>query len=114
MAPVKRGPGGDVDRKKEESDWGERYTELLCHTSMDYGAIGERSIAQLNAIFARLPKHIEIKIGIPGMYGGAVNNGDSEESNSSGGGTTKGKKSTGKPPKLSEIMSFCGGFGGSA
>jgi hypothetical protein len=113
MAPVKRGPKNtDNDKNSTNNgDWGEWYAELLCHTSMRYDEIGERSLAQLNAILVRLPKHIEIKkISIPGMYGGIVNNVEGEGSNPSRGSIPQ--KSTGKPPKLSEIMNFCAGFGG--
>jgi len=57
-------PSGDK-QKKENADWGEVFTTLICHTSMRYEEIGERTIPQLETILARLNKHISLKIGIP-------------------------------------------------
>lgn len=87
---------------KKETDWAEIYTTLLCHTNMRYKEIGERTILQLNAILTRLPKHLEIRIGIPGLFGfgseNSVGSGNSDQNNND------------RAPKLSEIAAFCGTF----
>jgi hypothetical protein len=49
----------------EKPDWGEIYTMLLVHTSMQYEAIQKRTLPQINEIRANLPKHICMKAGIP-------------------------------------------------
>jgi len=73
---------------------------LKKHGHFYYDEILERDIVQLNAILDRLPKHIEISMGIPGMFGGG------------GGAVEPEPRPTGKPPKLSEIVNFCSGFSG--
>ena len=47
-----------------EVDWAEAYIKFLSHTNLSYEEIGKRTIPQLNAIGARLDKHIEIKVGM--------------------------------------------------
>jgi len=82
-----------------EPDWGEVFTELICHTSMGYEEICERTIPQIEVIHKNLGKHIEIKMGFPGLFGiGSV---DSD---------TTSAGFANKPPKLSEIMSFADAF----
>jgi len=85
-------------KNDEPTDWGEVFTTLLTHTSMgSCEIIAEHTILQINKILERLPKHLEIKMGIPGLFGG--------------GGSVESKPvNPGRAPKLSEIMNFCGGF----
>jgi len=79
-------------------DWAEVYTDLLCHTSIPYEEIANRTIPQIDAIRSKLGKNIAIKIGMPGIFGGAL---DKPPPTSS---------PTGKPPKLSEFAAFCNAF----
>lgn len=75
----------------------------MAHTSMgSCEAISEHTIPQLNAILDRLPKHLSIKLGVPMGTGEAGAAGQGKEQ----------LKSTGKPPKLSDIAAFCGAFSG--
>lgn len=94
MAPADKTDGA------EEPDWAEIYADLLCHTSLSYEAIGSMTIPQIEAIRIRLGKHIPIQFGIPGIFGGVLDNSPSASS------------PTGKPPKLSEIAAFCSAFDG--
>lgn len=55
-------PPGD---EKEESDWGEVFTMLICHTNMSYEEIPKRTIPQLEAIYQRLGKHMSLRLGLP-------------------------------------------------
>lgn len=86
----------------------------MTHTNLDYDGIGERSPAQLNAILDRLPKHLEIKIGVPGLFGFGVTGGADGERKGVGGaaGNAVPQQDPGRPPKLSEIAAFCNSFGG--
>ena len=80
-------------------DWAEIYTDLLCHTNLSYEEIGSRTIPQIDAIRNRLGKNIAIKIGIPGIFGGALD-------------TVPSSHTPDKPPKLSEFMAFANAFDG--
>lgn len=75
----------------------------MCHTNLRYNEIGERTIPQLNAILDRLPKHLEIKIGVPGIFGFSSGSNKEEVNNFQG-------NVPDKPPKLSEIAAFCNTF----
>lgn len=77
-------------------DWAEVFADLLCHTSLDYEGILRRTIPQIEAIRSRLGKNISLKIGMPGLFGGALEKPIQEND--------------GKPPKLSEFMAFASAF----
>lgn len=55
-------PSGE---KPVKTDWGEAFTELLCHTSMSYEEIQRRTIPQIEAILSNLGKHISLRMDIP-------------------------------------------------
>ena len=80
-------------------DWAEIYTDLLCHTSLSYEEISERTIPQIDAVRSKLGKNIAIKIGIPGIFGGALD-------------IPSPPTHPDKPPKLSEFMAFASAFDG--
>ena len=69
---------------------------------MSYEEIRERTVPQVEAILAHLDKHISIKAGVPNIFGGQSVPADMP------------KPKDDKPPKLSEIMSFCEGFKGAS
>jgi len=48
----------EIEEDQEKLDWGEVYTELVCHTSMDFDQISERTIPQIRAIRLNLPKQM--------------------------------------------------------
>jgi hypothetical protein len=43
------------------TDWGEIFTEIVCHTNISYSEIGEMTIPALEAIMRRLGLHINVK-----------------------------------------------------
>lgn len=43
------------------TDWGEIFTEIVCHTNISYSEIGEMTIPALEAIMRRLGLHIDVK-----------------------------------------------------
>lgn len=96
---------GSGDEAKNETDWADIYTTLLTHTSMSYEDIGKRSIPQLEAIMARLGKHISLKIGIPFGTGGHT------PVSKDGYGDTKTLNKPGETPCIDDIMLFCNSFG---
>jgi len=87
------------EAEDNEPDWGEVFTELLCHTSLDYEGICERTIPQIVTIHKNLGKHIEIKIGFPGLFGFGMTD-----------ASTTPVGLADKPPKLSEIIGFAERF----
>lgn len=81
-------------------DWAEIITTLISHTSLKTDDIANSTIPAIQAVLARLNKHVSIKIGIPGIFGGALD-------------TTSSPSTTpDKPPKLSEFMAFASAFDG--
>lgn len=100
MAPPPQKDGAGPEDKPPPPDWAEIYTDLLCHTSENSSTIPNMTIPQIDAIRARLGKHIPISMGIPGLFGGSVET-EAPPSNPSG-----------KPPKLSEFMNFANAFNG--
>jgi len=82
-----------------QPDWGEIFALLLAHTSMGYEEIKERTIPVIESILSRIGKHIEIKVGLPGMLSGKAID-----------ATPVVPKTDGKPPKLSEFISFANAF----
>ena len=94
MAPADKEDGAE----NPKPDWAEVYADLLCHTSLSYEEISNRTIPQIDAIRSRLGKNIAIKIGMPGIFGGVLDNSQPTTS------------PTGKPPKLSEFAAFCNVF----
>ena len=95
MAPADKKDGAETSKP----DWSEIYTDIICHTSMHYEEIAERTIPQIEAIRSKLGKNISLKIGMPGLFGGALDN-------------PAPSPTTDKPPKLSEFMSFANAFNG--
>ena len=91
----------DEAEKPPTPDWAEIYTDLLCHTSLSYEEISERTIPQIDAVRSKLGKNIAIKIGIPGIFGGALDT-----------VPTSSPTHPDKPPKLSEFMAFASAFDG--
>lgn len=43
------------------TDWGEIFTEIVCHTNIGYFEIGDMTIPALEAIMRRLGLHINVK-----------------------------------------------------
>lgn len=80
-------------------DWSEIYTELMCQAHVSYFEIHKMTIPAIEAIRRKLGKNIALKIGMPGLFGGALD-------------TPTPSPSTGKPPKLSELMNFANAFNG--
>ncbi len=87
--------------KTTPPDWAEIYADFLCHTSLSYEEIGERTIPQIDAVRSKLGKNIGLKIGIPGIFGGALDTAPPSTAPASD-----------KPPKLSEFMAFASAFDG--
>lgn len=95
MAPPDKKDGAEPPKP----DFAEVYTDLLCHTSLSYEEIGERTIPQIDAIRVRLGKNIALKVGIPNIFGGASN-------------PTPPPEYTGERPKLSQFVEFANAFNG--
>lgn len=91
---------GEGENESHEPDWAEVYSDLLCHTSIGVFEIPEMTIPQIDAIRRRLGKNIALKVGIPGLFGGAV------------GSSSPPSPAPDKPPKLSEFMAFANAFNG--
>jgi hypothetical protein len=84
--------------KPPPTNWAKIYSQLVCHTSIRYEEISNRTIPQIEAILAELPENISIKIGMPsGILAGTIE-------------TPEPTQNTGKPPKLSEFMNFANAF----
>ena len=81
-------------------DWAEIITTLISHTSLKTDDIANSTIPAIQAVLARLNKHVSIKIGIPGIFGGALDS------------TSSPSTTPDKPPKLSEFMAFASAFDG--
>lgn len=81
-------------------DWAEIITTLISHTSLKTDDIANSTIPAIQAVLARLNKHVSIKIGIPGIFGGALDT------------TSSPSTHPDKPPKLSEFMAFASAFDG--
>jgi hypothetical protein len=90
---------GASSEKPTPPDWAEIYADLLYHTSENSQTIPYMTIPQIDAIRARLGKHVPISMGIPGLFGGVLD--DSAPS-----------PRPDKPPKLSEFMNFANMFNG--
>lgn len=101
MAPPPQKDGASPEDKSPQPDWAEIYTDLLCHTSISPFDIPNLTIPQIDAIRARLGKHIPIKMGIPGLFGN-----DAANTN------TAPPSRPDKPPKLSEFINFANMFNG--
>ncbi len=43
------------------TDWGEIFTEIVCHTNISYSEIGDMTMLALEAIMRRLGLHIDVK-----------------------------------------------------
>ena len=80
-------------------DWAEIITTLISHTSLKTDDIANSTIPAIQAVLARLNKHVSIKIGIPGIFGGALD-------------IPSPPTPPDKPPKLSEFMAFASAFDG--
>lgn len=93
-------PQGDL--KPEQPDWAEVVTTLLCHTSMGYEEILDRTLPQIEHIMSHMDKHIDLG-GFGIAMGGEV---------SSDTPMPEKPPSEGKTPKLSELAAFCGQFRG--
>ena len=65
---------------------------------MAYEQIGKRTIRQLNAILDRLPKHLEIKMAMPGLFGSSLGSGVPEQK--------------GSPLKISDLEAMSAMFAG--
>jgi hypothetical protein len=98
VAPPQK-DGADSDDKSSHLDWSELYADLLCHTSISYFEIHEMTIPVIQAIRKKIGKHIEMTIGIPGLFGGALD-------------TPTHPSPSGRPPKLSEFMNLANAFNG--
>jgi hypothetical protein len=91
--------GGASSEKPPPPDWAEIYTDILCHTAIGPFDIPNMTIPQISAIRVRIGKHIPISIGIPGLFGGALD-------------TPPPPTPSDKPPKLSEFINFANMFNG--
>jgi hypothetical protein len=98
VAPSQKDGAGPED-KPHPPDWAKVFTDLLCHTSVGIFDIPNMTIPQIDAIRSRLGENIALKIGIPGLFGGAFD-------------TPTPPSPTGKPPKLSEFMNLANAFNG--
>lgn len=90
----------DEAEKPPPPDWGKIYARLLYHTGMRYDEIAERTIPQIMAILDEAGENIGLKIGIPGIFGGALDT------------APPSPTPPDKPPKLSEFMAFASAFDG--
>jgi len=43
------------------TDWGEIFTEIVCHTNISYSEIGDMTMLALEAIMTRLGLHVDVK-----------------------------------------------------
>lgn len=89
----------DEAEKPPPPNWGKIYARLLYHTGMGYEEIAERTIPQIMAILDEAGENISLKIGIPGIFGGALD-------------IPSPPTPPDKPPKLSEFMAFASAFDG--
>lgn len=89
MAPSDKKDGA------EKPNWGKIYARLLYHTGMGYEEIERRTIPQIIALLDEAGENIAIKIGMPSIFGGALD---------------KPSHPPDKPPKLSEFMAFASAF----
>lgn len=101
MAPPSKKDGAGPEDKPPPPDWAEIYTDLLCHTSISPFDIPNLTILQIDAIRARLGKHIPIKMGIPSLFGNEATNTNA---------TPPSRPD--KAPKLSEFINFANMFNG--
>jgi hypothetical protein len=92
-------PPAEGGAENPKPDWSEIYADLLCHTSVGPFDIPNMTIPQIDAIRGKLGKNIAIKVGMPGLFGGAID-------------VSAPSTATGKPPKLSEFMNFANAFNG--
>jgi hypothetical protein len=97
VAPPPQKDGAGPEDKPTPPDWAEIYADLLCHTSIGPFDIPNMTIPQIDAIRSKLGKHIPIKMGMPGLFGGALDE------------PTPAPRPD-KPPKLSEFMNFANMF----
>ena len=95
MAPPSTEDGASSD-KPPPPNWAKIYSDLVCHTSIGPFDIPEMTLPQIDAIRAELGENIAIKIGMPGLFGGA----------------TDIPTTTDKPSKLSDWMNFANAFNG--
>jgi hypothetical protein len=70
----------------------------MCQAGVSYFEIHKMTIPAIEAIRGELGENIAIKIGMPNIFGGALD--------------TPSPSPTGKPPKLSEFMNFANAFSG--
>ena len=99
MASSDNKDGAGPEDNKNPTDWAEIYTCLMCHANISYSEIHEMTIPAIEAITGKLGKHIAIKLGVPGLFGGALEKSSSQQGD-------------GKPPKLSQFMEFANAFNG--
>jgi len=100
LASPSDGKGGaDTSEKPPPVDWGKVFAEIVCHTSIDYFAIVEMTIPQIQAIKNELGPNISLKIGGPNLFSDTAT-------------STPIQENTGKLPKLSELMNFASAFNG--
>ena len=78
-------------------DWGKIFSEFACHTNIARRDLFRMSIPQIQAYRDNLGDNITLKIGMPGIFGGTLDN-------------PAPSPTTGKPPKLSQLAAFCNSF----
>jgi hypothetical protein len=93
-------PPAEGGAENPKPDWSEIYADLLCHTSVGPFDIPNMTIPQIDAIRGKLGKNIAIKVGMPGLFGGALE------------APAASSNPTGKPPKLSQFADFASVFNG--
>jgi ribosomal protein L10 len=98
VAPSQK-DGACPEDKPPQPDWAKVFTDLLCHTSVGIFDIPKMTIPQIDAIRSKLGENIALKVGMPGLFGGAID-------------TLAPSSPTDKPPKLSEFMNFANAFNG--
>jgi hypothetical protein len=99
VAPPEK-DGASPEDKPPPPDWAEIYTDLMCEAHQSNSEIANMTIPAIEAIRKKLGKHVEMRMGIPGLFGGSVET-EVPPSNPSD-----------KPPKLSEFLNFANAFNG--
>jgi len=70
LAPSSNENNEEGAEKTPPPDWGEIFTEFVCHTNITKSELINMSIPEIQAYRNNLGKNIAIKIGIPNIFGG--------------------------------------------
>lgn len=95
MAPSDKTDGAETPK----TNWAKVFSEFACHTNITRAELFDMPLPIIQAYLRELPENIALKIGMPGLLGGTLDN-------------PPLSPTAGKAPKLSEFMSFANAFNG--